>query len=119
MIKAVFDTNLLVSAFLSRDNPGGASNELLRFARQGAIQLHLSPEIIAETLAILIASERMQDRYGYAPAMAIDSCDSLRTAATYGHKSAADTGRGAARPGRRQNRRLRGRRGRRLSDQSR
>lgn len=82
MIKAVFDANLLVSAFLSRDNPGGASNELLRFARQGAVQLHLSPDIIAEALATLIASERLQDRYSYTPAMAIDFCDSLRTAAT-------------------------------------
>jgi predicted nucleic acid-binding protein len=48
MIKAVFDTNVLISAFLSRNNPGGVSNELLRFARQGAIQLHLSPEIVVD-----------------------------------------------------------------------
>ncbi len=82
MIKAVFDANLLVSAFLSRDNPGGASNELLRSARQGAIQLHLSPDIIAEALATLIASDRLKGRYGYTPAMAIEFCDSLRTAAT-------------------------------------
>src|SRR5262249_55551631 len=54
MISAVYDTNILVSAFLSRHNPGGLSSELLRFARQGAVQLHLSPEIIAETLATLI-----------------------------------------------------------------
>jgi putative PIN family toxin of toxin-antitoxin system len=82
MANAVFDANLLVSAFLSRENPGGVSNELLRFARQGAIQLHLSPEIIAEALATLIASERLQARYGYTPAMAIEFCDSLRTAIT-------------------------------------
>ena len=43
MISVVFDSNVLVSAFLSRNNPGGVSNELRRFARQGAIQLHLSP----------------------------------------------------------------------------
>jgi putative PIN family toxin of toxin-antitoxin system len=82
MIKAVFDANLLVSAFISRHNPGGVSNELLRFARQGATQLHLSPDIITETLATLIASERMQARYAYNPAMAIEFCDNLRTAIT-------------------------------------
>src|SRR5712691_7134100 len=82
MIKAVFDANLLVSAFLSREKPGGVSNELLRFARQGSIQLHLSPDIIAEALSTLIASERLQARYNYTPAMAIEFCDGLRTAIT-------------------------------------
>ena len=48
MIKAVFDTNILVSAFLSRDNPGGVSSELLRFVVAGAIDLHLSIEIVDE-----------------------------------------------------------------------
>jgi predicted nucleic acid-binding protein len=56
MIRAVYDTNLLVSAFLSRNDTGGVSNELLRFARHGTVQLHLSPEIIAETLATLLGS---------------------------------------------------------------
>jgi predicted nucleic acid-binding protein len=65
MISVVYDTNILVSAFLSRHNPGGLSSELLRFARQGAVQLHLSPEIIAETLATLIGSTRARHRYGY------------------------------------------------------
>ena len=37
MIKVVFDANVLVSAFLSRNNPRGVSNELLRFARRGVI----------------------------------------------------------------------------------
>jgi predicted nucleic acid-binding protein len=58
MISAVYDTNILVSAFLSRQNPEGVSSELLRFARQRAVHLHLSPEIIAETLATLIGSTR-------------------------------------------------------------
>jgi hypothetical protein len=45
MITAVFDANLLVSAFLSRDKPGGVSNELLRFARQGAFEITIiAPE---------------------------------------------------------------------------
>lgn len=82
MIKAVFDANLLVSAFLSRDNPAGASNALLRLVRQGGIHLYLSPEIIGETLAVLIASERFRNRYGHTPAMAIEYCDNLRTVVT-------------------------------------
>jgi putative PIN family toxin of toxin-antitoxin system len=82
VIKAVFDTNIFVSAFLSRNNPGGVSTELLRFAEQGAIQLHLSPEIVAETLATLVESERAQQRYEYTPSMAVQFCDDLLAAAT-------------------------------------
>ena len=82
MIRAVFDTNLLVSAFLTRHEPGGVSNELLRFARQGAVQLHLSPDIVAETLTTLIESERMQKRYGYTPSMALQFCDDLLATST-------------------------------------
>jgi putative PIN family toxin of toxin-antitoxin system len=77
MISAVFDTNLLVSAFLSRNNPGGVSNELLRFVRAGAVQLHLSPEIVAETLTTLVDNERARQRYDYTPNMALQFCDDL------------------------------------------
>ena len=82
MIRAVFDTNLLVSAFLSRNNPGGVSDELLRFARQGAVELHVSPEIVAETLATLVDSERAQRRYRYTPTMAFQFCEGLLSVAT-------------------------------------
>jgi putative PIN family toxin of toxin-antitoxin system len=82
MISAVFDTNLLVSAFLSRNNYGGVSNELLRFVRDGAIELHLSPDIAVETLATLVESERAQRRYSYTPAMALEFCDSLLAVGT-------------------------------------
>lgn len=77
MISAVFDTNLLVSAFLSRTNPGGVSNQLLRFVRHGTIQLHVSPEIVAETLATLIENDRARQRYSYTPSMAVQFCDDL------------------------------------------
>jgi putative PIN family toxin of toxin-antitoxin system len=80
VIKAVFDANLLISAFLSRENLSGASSELLRLARQGEIELYLSPEIIGEALGVLVASERLRNRYGYTPAMAIEFCDNLQTA---------------------------------------
>src|SRR5712691_6943994 len=65
MISAVFDTNLLVSAFLSRNNPGGVSNELLRFVIAGAIDLYLSIAIIDEAVEVLLRSERAQRRYRY------------------------------------------------------
>ncbi len=82
MIRAVFDTNLLVSAFLTRDVLGGVSTDLLRFAEEGAIQLHLSPDIIAEALATLMSSDRLRARYGYTATMAVQFCDGLRTAST-------------------------------------
>jgi len=65
MIKAVFDANVLVSAFLSRDNPGGVSGELLRFVVVRAIDLHLSIEIVDEAIRTLLSSMRAQRRYRY------------------------------------------------------
>lgn len=65
MIKAVFDANVLVSAFLSRDNPGGVSSELLRFAVAGAIDLHLSVAIVDEAIGILLRSTRARRKYRY------------------------------------------------------
>jgi uncharacterized protein len=65
MIKVVFDANVLVSAFLSRENPGGVSSELLRFVVAGAIDLHLSVEIVDEAIGILLSSMRAQRRYRY------------------------------------------------------
>jgi uncharacterized protein len=67
MIKAVFDANLLVSAFLSRQNPGGASNALLRFVITGAVELYLSVEIVDEAMEILIDRPRLSSRYDYSP----------------------------------------------------
>src|SRR5437588_10926600 len=65
MIKAVFDTNMLVSAFLSRNNPGGVSNELLRFVIAGAIDLYLSGEIVDEMVETLLTNERARRKYRY------------------------------------------------------
>ncbi len=65
MLKAVFDASVLISAFLSRENPGGASNELLQFVAAGAIELCLSIEIIDEAVEILLDSERLRQRYRY------------------------------------------------------
>ena len=77
MIKAVYDANLLVSAFLTRHHPGGVSTELLRFVQQGSIQLYLSPEIVAEALATLTRNPRMQANYHFTPDMAEQFCSDL------------------------------------------
>jgi len=65
MLKAVFDANLLISAFLSRNNPQGASNQLLRFVISGALELYLSVEIIDEAIEVLAESPRLRARYDY------------------------------------------------------
>jgi len=65
MLKAVFDANLLISAFLSRDNPRGASSELMRLVISGALELYLSVEIIDEAIEVLGDSRRLRARYDY------------------------------------------------------
>jgi putative PIN family toxin of toxin-antitoxin system len=67
MISAVFDTNLLVSAFYSRNSPGGVSNELLRFVVAGAIDLYLSVAIVDEAVEVLLRNERARAVYRYSP----------------------------------------------------
>jgi predicted nucleic acid-binding protein len=65
MISAVFDANLLVSAFLSHHNPSGVSNELLRRVISGGIELYLSVAIVDEAMEILANSPRLLARYAY------------------------------------------------------
>ena len=65
MTKAVFDANLLVSAFLSRENPGGAANALLRFVIDGVVELYLSAEIVDEAIEVLLDRPRLVQRYAY------------------------------------------------------
>jgi putative PIN family toxin of toxin-antitoxin system len=67
MVEAVFDANLLVSAFLSRDRPGSVTNEFIRLVIAGAIELYLSVEIIEEAVEILIGTPRLRARYAYTP----------------------------------------------------
>ena len=82
MIRAVFDTNVLVSAFLTRHHPGGVSTELLRFVHDGVVQLYLSADIIEETAGTLTRSARTQARYRYTPEQAMQYCADLFTIAT-------------------------------------
>jgi len=64
MIKAVFDSNLLVSAFLTCSS-GGVSTELLRFVINGTIELYLSVAIADEVAETLTENDRARARYRY------------------------------------------------------
>jgi putative PIN family toxin of toxin-antitoxin system len=77
MVSAVFDTSVLVSAFLTRHQPGGVTNELLRLAADGGIELRLSADIIAETVTTLVRNRRAQANYRYTPEMAEAYCAAL------------------------------------------
>jgi uncharacterized protein len=61
MIRAVFDTTVLISAFL---RPGGVSDELLTLAGKEFTFL-LSAPIIAETERKLLTSPKIRKRYHY------------------------------------------------------
>jgi uncharacterized protein len=62
MARAVFDSTVLISAFL---RPGGVSDELLDLAAMEAFVLLLAPEIVFETTQKLLIAEKIRDRYGY------------------------------------------------------
>ena len=61
--KAVFDSTVLVSAFLT---PNGLCDQLLRHGRHGAFFLHLSDEILRETRKVLLEDEDLREDYPYA-----------------------------------------------------
>ncbi|MGA1368080.1 MAG: putative toxin-antitoxin system toxin component, PIN family [Blastocatellia bacterium] len=61
MIKAVLDSTVLVSAFLSKT---GVSRELLKCAGQKGVEFDVSPQILAETERVL-HYDRLRKRYPY------------------------------------------------------
>lgn len=61
MIKAVLDSTILVSAFLSRT---GVSRELLQYVSQGGVEFYVSDQILAETERVLNYG-RLRTRYPY------------------------------------------------------
>jgi len=76
MPSAVLDTTALISAFLARR---GASNELFRYAREGAFLLFLSEEILDEAQGVLLDEERRHhQRYHYPNEEAIHFIEGLR-----------------------------------------
>jgi len=62
MRRAVFDSTILISAFL---RPGGLSDELLTLAAEDHFALVLAPDLIAETWRKLLTSARLRTRYRY------------------------------------------------------
>jgi predicted nucleic acid-binding protein len=62
MPKAVFDSTILVSAFLA---PRGISQALLKHAVRGAFELYLSEAILEETQEVLLTREHLRRHYVY------------------------------------------------------
>src|SRR5215213_8989404 len=62
MRRAVFDTTVLISAFL---RPGGLADELLTLAAEGRFELVLSSAIIIETWRTLVSSDHIRARYPF------------------------------------------------------
>jgi len=62
MAKAVFDSTVLVSAFLSKT---GISRDLLHRGRAGSFTICLSEEILTEIERVLLEYPRIRKRYHY------------------------------------------------------
>ncbi len=78
MPRAVVDTTVLISAFLTE---GGVSGELLRQARGGAFTLCLSGAILEELRTRLLEREKIRSKYHYADARGAEHGRDLATIA--------------------------------------
>jgi uncharacterized protein len=81
MPKAVLDTTVLVSGFLKRVN-GGVSDELLRFAKQGAFEHYISDDILEELAEVLLRQGRNRRRYQYPDSAVVEFCQGVARFAT-------------------------------------
>ena len=80
MRRVVFDSTVLISAFISRDE--GVCYELLALARDGKFELVLSSAIILETWRKLMSGEHIRARYTYSDQRAHRFCRGLLNIAT-------------------------------------
>lgn len=78
MIQAVFDTTILISAFVSRD---GSAGLLVWQARSFPFQLLLSEELIEETRTSLLRRAHLRRRFEYSDELVAEYCDLLRSLA--------------------------------------
>ena len=78
MAKAVFDSTVLVSAFLSKS---GVSRELLRRAEAGIFIICVAEEILDEVQRVLLEYPRIRKRYRYSDEAVADYVDLLRIVA--------------------------------------
>ncbi len=67
---------MFVSAFLTRQF-GGATFDLLSFAKEGRFELFLSNDILEETAEVLLRHGRFRRRLQYPDAAAIEYCQEL------------------------------------------
>src|SRR4051812_35191970 len=79
MLRAVLDSSVLISAFIT---PQGTSGKLLDAAERGVFDLYLSREILTETAGKLIGKTKLQARYGYTRDTVMLFCDGLAASAT-------------------------------------
>jgi putative PIN family toxin of toxin-antitoxin system len=80
MRRVVFDSTVLISAFLSGE--GGLCHELLALARDGKFELVLSSAIILEALGTLMERKHIRTRYTYSDRRAYRFCRGLLDMAT-------------------------------------
>jgi putative PIN family toxin of toxin-antitoxin system len=78
MLKAVLDSSVLISAFLTNK---GVSADLLRQARQGTFQICLAQAILEETERVLLEYQRIRKRYRYSDQSVIQFSQGLRAVA--------------------------------------
>ena len=76
MSRVVFDTTILVSAFL-KAVPGGAAFDLLSQASAGVFDLYLSDDILEGTARALLTSTRIRARYAYPDTAVTEYCRNL------------------------------------------
>ena len=77
MLKAVLDTTVLVSAFLSA-KPGRAAFDLLQLASEARFEVVLSEPILAETADVLLTRPHLRSRYRYTDGAVADYVNGLR-----------------------------------------
>ena len=77
MIKAVLDSGVLVSAFLT---PKGISSELLLMARQDIFKIYLCEEIFEEIKRVLLTYPHIREQYSYSNRQVAMFCQGLRDA---------------------------------------
>jgi predicted nucleic acid-binding protein len=64
-LRAVLDSTVLVSAFLT---PSGPADALIDQAKAGRVTGAVAEEILAETARVLLTAERIRQRYPYTDA---------------------------------------------------
>jgi putative PIN family toxin of toxin-antitoxin system len=81
MPKAVLDSTILVSIFLTPE-AGGVAAELFHLADAGRFELFYSADIIRETSSVLLREERLRRRFRYSDVDVSGFCETLAAMGT-------------------------------------